>query len=674
MLTAARDGVYVADLEIPVDPALQSILEELRRRGHKALVVGGAVRDAVMGIEPKDIDVEVYGPGYDELSELLSGYGRADVVGKSFGVVKLHTPSGEDYDFSVPRRDSKVGEGHRGIQVEVDHGISPKEAAQRRDFTMNALAYDPLSGELHDYYGGIDDLKNGVLRATSKQFKEDPLRVLRGMQFAARYNLRLDPDTARMASEVADEYHSLSKERVAEEWMKLASKGKYPGKALEFLRDTGWLKHYPHIEALFGVPQDPEWHPEGWSHGAADPDRVRHRDVAESSLRHPKEAATRPGSYVSRPGGNSEMVVTVDVPQQYYAKYVDEEDGGERAPASLAESTLRHLVLHYGVAGSSRRPEVTYLHVDSSHAAPGSPVEITVGYRDADSGLVTALLEAGCPRHSHIIMGDVAKHTEHVMNEAARIADREGLKGDERAALVFAALGHDFAKPQTTAFKQKPSRGMSVTSPGHEEAGAPMVEDFLRSIGVKSSIVQRVRPMVKRHLAHIGVKPTKENIRRLAHDLHPSSIEDLTLLVEADHSGRPPLAKGLPEQARRMLQLARQDGVSAGRPAQLIQGRHVMPYYGGAGGKHIGEAVGAAYNAYLSGRYDDEQGGMTWLDNHLQSKANMLTGADVLALGVQPGPEVGRILGEAWQQQVAGRFTDKSQALSWLSARVSGNT
>ena len=227
------------------------------------LVVGGAVRDALLGLEPKDFDVEVYGISYDRLADFLSRYGRVDLVGKSFGVVKLSAVDSMSVDFSIPRRESKTGPHHRGFLATFDESITPREAASRRDFTINAIAYDPIRGEVSRFFGGREDLKNRVLRATSAAFSEDPLRVLRGMQFACRFDLTLDPATAEVCRSIVAEYATLARERIAEEFMKWAGKRGRPGRIAEYLTATGWMVHFPEIGALAGVPQDPGWHPEG---------------------------------------------------------------------------------------------------------------------------------------------------------------------------------------------------------------------------------------------------------------------------------------------------------------------------------------------------------------------------------------------------------------------------
>lgn len=688
-ITAARSGVYVSELDLPINETLHAILEDLRSQGFKALVVGGAVRDAVMGVVPKDIDVEVYGADYDALNATLAKYGRADIVGKSFGVVKLRTPDGQDYDFSVPRRDSKTGDGHTGFEITVDHTMTPKEAAARRDFSMNALAYDPLTNEIHDYYHGIEDLQNGVLRATTDAFKEDPLRTLRGMQFAARYGLRLDPETAKMCREIVDSHDELATERIAEEWMKLAIKGKQPGTALEYLADTGWLKHYPELEAMFDTPQDPEWHPEGWDNFDApehkrniytkDDQNVSHwQDVAGFTGGAPSGSRYVEPPYKSKsPDRQHEnypephVYVTIDVPVSNYGRYVFEQNRIEATP--IANLAVRHLVMQYGGAELNdkkhRRGDnppqspVVYTHAEKQ----GNYVELTVGLH---SELSQELVKRGCPAHVYVKMGDVATHTAHVMNEAASIAERDGLQGDDRATLVLAAMVHDVAKPKTTEIQHRNGRGLSITSVGHEKAGEPMAVELLERMGIKKSIRDKVGPLVAKHLAHIYTTPNKSSVRKLAHSIAPATLEEWSRLIESDHSGRPPLPKELPHQAARLLDIARADGVSKGKPTPLIQGKHVLPYYGGAAGQHIGEAIKDAYNAYLNGTYDNLEAGQQWLSEYLRPKSAMITGNDVIAMGVKPGPIVGQILSEAWQAQITGVFTSRADALTWLTNRT----
>ena len=228
-----------------------------------AYLVGGCVRDALLGQQTKDFDLEVFGVSYERLAQVLSRWGRTDLVGRSFGVVKLTTGSGLSYDFAIPRRDRKVGPGHTGFRIAFDPDITPAEAAARRDFTINALMFDPRRGEVLDFFGGQTDLQNRVLRHTSAAFVEDPLRVLRGMQFAARFALTPAPETLALCRSIKGSYPELALERVREEWFKWAGKSVVPSAGLKFLADTEWLEHFPEIAALRGTPQEPEWHPEG---------------------------------------------------------------------------------------------------------------------------------------------------------------------------------------------------------------------------------------------------------------------------------------------------------------------------------------------------------------------------------------------------------------------------
>jgi tRNA nucleotidyltransferase (CCA-adding enzyme) len=204
----------------------------------------------------------VFGLDYESLGRALAAFGPTDVVGRSFGVLKVRI-GGTEYDFSLPRRESKTGAGHRGFAVEPDPQLTEAEAAARRDFTINSIAYDPFAQRLIDPHGGERDLKARLLRHTSDAFSEDPLRVLRGFQLAARFDLTLAPETAALGRSIRDSYKELPLERVWGEWDKWATKAARPSRGLAVLKETGWLSHYPEIAALDGLRQEPEWHPEG---------------------------------------------------------------------------------------------------------------------------------------------------------------------------------------------------------------------------------------------------------------------------------------------------------------------------------------------------------------------------------------------------------------------------
>ena len=236
-------------------------------------LVGGCVRDALLGREFREFDLEAFRLTPEALLRVLRGLGlRVDQVGRAFSVAKLR---GLPIDIALPRRERKVGKRHRDFVVEVDPDMSVAAAAERRDFTINAISYDPLAGRIDDPLGGRADLERRRLRHASQRFAEDPLRVLRGMQFIARLELEPDPETEALCSGI--DWTDLSAERVFEEWRKMLLGGVEIGRGLRFLQTVGWLRAYPELKALVGCEQDPEWHPEGdvWIPHRARPRRLR---------------------------------------------------------------------------------------------------------------------------------------------------------------------------------------------------------------------------------------------------------------------------------------------------------------------------------------------------------------------------------------------------------------
>ena len=246
-----------------MNKAVIEVAELVKSSGGRALLVGGCVRDRLLGGEPKDFDIEVYGLSPEALQQTLSRKFDLDLVGVSFGVIKLH---GHDIDIALPRRETKLGEGHRAFEMEYDPNLPIEEASSRRDFTVNAIYMDPLTEEIIDPWNGRVDLEKGILRHVSDHFREDPLRVLRGMQFVARFDLTAAPETIEICRSMTPE--GLAQERLMGEWSKLLLQGKKISKGLNFLRDVGWVKYYPELEALIGCEQASEWHPEGdvWNH------------------------------------------------------------------------------------------------------------------------------------------------------------------------------------------------------------------------------------------------------------------------------------------------------------------------------------------------------------------------------------------------------------------------
>ncbi len=223
------------------------------------MLVGGCVRDELLNIEPKDFDVEVYGIEPNKLKKILDAFGKVDAVGEAFTVYKI----GNDLDVSLPRRERKTGRGHKGFAVEGDPNMSFAEAAKRRDFTINAILKDVLTGEIVDCYGGQADIKNKILHVVSKEtFAEDSLRVLRAAQFAARFDFTIDAKTAEICRAI--DLKDLPKERIWGELEKLLLKAEKPSIGLRWLYELNVVEQlFPELKALVGVPQEAEWHPEG---------------------------------------------------------------------------------------------------------------------------------------------------------------------------------------------------------------------------------------------------------------------------------------------------------------------------------------------------------------------------------------------------------------------------
>lgn len=516
------------NLNIPLSQQLETILHELNTAGYPTLIVGGAVRDAYLGYIPKDIDIEVYNVSYDTLLDILKEFGSTDIVGKSFGVVKFRDGMGNDYDFSIPRRDSKVtdtalGRG-RGFTSEFDISITPEEAASRRDFTINSLAYNPITHELFDFFGGLNDLHNGILRATSPAFTEDPLRALRGMQFAARFNLDVDPETAEMIRSIKDE--PLVKERISGEWMKLFTKGKYPSKGIQYLIDTGWIENYPELKNIVGIPQDPEHHPEG----------------------------------------------------------------------------------------------------------------------------------------------TVEKHTELVVDAAAKIADEANLPEQDRAVLIMAALTHDFGKAITTQFDEEKEK---YTAYGHDQESVALATNFMNSIGAPKDLLKQVLPLVGGHMKYIQYDPKSKinNVRQLAEDLFPATIQQLEYLVRSDIYGRD-VERDLPEKAQRLFEDARQENLYGGKITPYIRARDILEQYPFVeSGKILGDIYQELYAAQLQGLLSGEEDAWQKADKLVRRNFLVVNGNDVMEILGVSGPDVGQILNEVWELQKSGEITSREGALSWLQNR-----
>lgn len=241
------------------------VAEAVAQAGGRAYYVGGYVRDRLRGMESKDVDIEVHGVPAQALEAILDGLGTRLEMGASFGIYGLKH---YDLDIAMPRREQATGRGHRDFQVFTDPYLGIEKAAMRRDFTINAMMEDVLTGEILDPFGGREDLRRGILRhVNDASFGEDPLRVLRAAQFAARFRFTVAEETVALCRTM--DVAALARERVMGELEKALLKGKNPAVFFRVLREMHQLLHwFPEVEALIGVPQDSRFHPEGdvWNH------------------------------------------------------------------------------------------------------------------------------------------------------------------------------------------------------------------------------------------------------------------------------------------------------------------------------------------------------------------------------------------------------------------------
>jgi tRNA nucleotidyltransferase (CCA-adding enzyme) len=261
----------VTSFSMELPEAVSKVVAAIQNEGFIPLIVGGSVRDLLYSgtryeEPPKDFDIEVYGCTPTQLIEILEQCGTVDIFGARFGVIKLFI-DGIDLDLSVPRIDNKVGSGKTGFETQFDLSMMPDRGSKRRDFTINSLMYDPR-GYLLDFNNGVNDITEGVIRATSSQLEEDPTRLYRGLQFATRKGLVPDELTQVRLKSMMKEHSDIKLEMIWEEWKKFFLKGVDYKAGFQFLLDTKLEDLYPEIAALRGCQQDPTWHPEGevWIH------------------------------------------------------------------------------------------------------------------------------------------------------------------------------------------------------------------------------------------------------------------------------------------------------------------------------------------------------------------------------------------------------------------------
>lgn len=267
LLGQSDDFICTCQMRIP--EILKQIAARIDKEGGIPILVGGVVRDFLLGLECKDLDVEVFNLQYHHLLTLLKKFGKVSAVGKAYGVLKLST-SGYHFDFSLPRNDLKTGSGHRGFSITTDPEMPFRSAAARRDFTINSLGYHLLNQKFLDEYGGRSDLENRILRVVDPNtFGEDPLRVLRGIQFAARFNLTVPGETRTIMSSLIDTLDELPRERVFKEIQKLLLEAKRPSDGIKIADDIGVVKKlFPELNALHAIANDPNWYADlnAWDH------------------------------------------------------------------------------------------------------------------------------------------------------------------------------------------------------------------------------------------------------------------------------------------------------------------------------------------------------------------------------------------------------------------------
>jgi tRNA nucleotidyltransferase (CCA-adding enzyme) len=336
----------------PIDTAV-AIARAAREAGGRALIVGGWVRDRLMGHASKDIDLEIYGLDADSLKSLLGRFGSVNTVGESFTVYKV-----AGLDVALPRRESKSGRGHKGFAVVGDPALSPAEAARRRDFTINAIAWDPLADEYIDPFGGRDDLQRRLLRAVDPStFGDDSLRVLRAVQFAARFEFALDRGTTELCRRIP--LDDLPAERVWGEIEKLLLRAQRPSVGFALALELSIVERlFPELDALVGCPQEPEWHPEGdvWVHTLLVIDGARTRI---DDLEYPQQVTVMLGA-VCHDLGKPATTAFIDG----RIRSLDHEEQGVPPARALLDRLNVHSLLGYDV-----RHQV--LGIVANHLKPG---------------------------------------------------------------------------------------------------------------------------------------------------------------------------------------------------------------------------------------------------------------------------------------------------------------
>jgi len=337
----------------------RAIAATVRDAGGRALIVGGWVRDQLRGHASKDLDLEIFGLPQEQLPELLMRFGRVEPVGQSFPVYKVARPGEGDIDVALPRRESKRGRGHKAFDVIGDPAMPVAEAARRRDFTINAIAWDPLTGAYEDPCDGRADLGRGILRAVDlSTFGDDSLRVLRAVQFAARFEFTVEDETRALCRSIP--LDDLPAERIWGEVEKLLLQAPRPSIGLALALDLGVIDQlFPELNALVGCAQEPEWHPEGdvWIHTLMVVDQAR---AMNTDLARPRQVTVMLGA-VCHDFGKPSTTAFVDG----RIRSLDHEEAGVVPTKAFLDRLNVHSLDGYDVRGQ-------VLGLVAQHLKPGA--------------------------------------------------------------------------------------------------------------------------------------------------------------------------------------------------------------------------------------------------------------------------------------------------------------
>ena len=483
------------------DPRSIEVARAVREAGGRAVVVGGWVRDHLLGVRSKDVDIEVFGLRMEQIEALLSRFGKVHAVGRAFGVFRV---AGIDVDFSLPRRDSKHGRGHRGFDVAPDPWLAFAEAARRRDLTVNSIGLDPLTGEVLDPHGGRRDLTRRVLRATDPaRFPEDPLRGLRVAQLAAR--LEMAPDEELVALCRALDLSELSGERVFDEFGKLLLRAAKPSIGFKVLADTDQLRFFPELDALRGVPQDPEWHPEGdvWVH------TLMVLDVAASLRRvgarpgdRDRDPPARSPATAASPDAGARRGVGATPPAEDAVRSRDDDEHGERdedgaTPPAEDEAHARgggNLALMLGALCHDLGKPATTERV-------GGRIR---SYRHDVAGVAPTHALLGRMRAPGTLVDRVAALVEHHLAPALFVRNRATAKGYRRLARKLERAGVDIELLVRVARADHLGRTTADALAGRFDAG----DAFLAA--ARTHAVEHTAPrdaVLGRHLVARGMMP-----------------------------------------------------------------------------------------------------------------------------------------------------------------------